>query len=90
MKKMLTAVALASTIACTSAIAQDQQVEPTQNEIDYMNKLDTNLGENLGGNDKVDTSATQSDSGERTIHMDYSESQGSEITADPSQSSDDN
>jgi hypothetical protein len=90
MKKICAGAALVFTIACSSAIAEDQQVEPTQAEIDYMNKLDTHMGNNFGGNDKVDASVTQSDSGERRIHMDYSESQGAVITADPSQSSDGN
>jgi hypothetical protein len=73
--------------ACMSligpAVSQDREVEPTQAEVDYMNRLDTHMGENYGGNDTVDAKVTESDSGDRKIHMDYSDSEGAVITADP-------
>lgn len=66
-----------------SASAQEREVEPTQPEIDFMDKLDTHMGDNFGGNDTVDADVTEKDSGQRVIHMDYSESEGTVITADP-------
>ena len=90
MKKLFIAAAVLSICICAPAIAEEQQVEPTQAEIDYMNKLDTHIGDNFGGNDKVDGSVTQSESGDRKIHLDYSKTQGSEITADPPQDNDGN
>lgn len=64
------------------SMSQDREVEPTQAEVDYMYRLDTHMGDH-GSNDTVDARVTESDSGDRTIHMDYSESEGAVITADP-------
>lgn len=73
--------------ACISligpALAQNREVAPTDAEVDYMDRLDTHMGENYGGNDAVDVRVTESDSGDRKILMDYSESEGAVITADP-------
>ena len=71
-------------VAFGSARAQDREVEPTQPEIDYMEKLDTHMGE-YGGNDKVDARVVESDSGQRKIEMDYSRSEGAVITPEPSE-----
>lgn len=70
-------------MAFGSVSAEDKEVEPTQSAIDYMEKLDTHMGDNLGGNDKVDAWVTEKDSGEQVIHMDYSESEGAVIRPEP-------
>lgn len=76
------AIAIVSIIATGTAAADAREVEPSPREIEYMETLDTDLGETLGGNDNVDVKTIETDSGERRIIMDYSESDGAVITPD--------
>lgn len=62
-----------------AAYAEDREVEPTEKEIEYMEKLDGHMTEKFGGTDTVEGGVTESPEGKRTIHLDYSDSKGMHI-----------
>ena len=62
--------------------AGDREVEPTEKEVEYMEKLDGHMTDKFGGTDRVEGGVTESSEGKRTIHLDYSDSKGMEIKGD--------
>jgi len=61
-------------------IAQEKEVQPTEKEIQYMEKLDKDLESKTGSHmDNVDSKVTEKSDGQRVIHMDYSDNEGAVI-----------
>ncbi len=65
---------------------------PTESELEYMQQLDQDLSsegfqQHMGGSetslDSVEDSVPEDSSGQRTIHMDYSNSEGMTIIVPP-------
>ncbi|WP_330210089.1 hypothetical protein [Pseudomonas sp. AM4(2022)] len=73
-------ILIVSMLFCAVATAEEVEVQPTDEELGYMERLDTYMGETAGGNDSVSARVIETETGERKIQMDYSESTGSEIT----------
>lgn len=81
MKTAITCVvsSLFLSLGIGSAYAEGTEVEPTEKEFEYMEKLDGDMTEKFGGTDSVEGRVTESPEGKRTIHLDYSDSKGMEI-----------